>query len=379
MPELPHLSPKFRGPRFERHAIPVELLSDLVAYRDLVRDVAKSIYRKSTNRRRVPSAFEQMFRLSLRDVKSGSAVPQLVNDAWETDAYAEIIPFKPFFDEAKGLVDEAVRGSHRGELPKEFPVHLLGCFEKIGRHLEPGEEIDFAPDTNSPAVYDNSVRERLVLMARNQIEADVDLFGKVSGMNHTPSDSFDLLLPDGTTVSGPYQPSHEKALVQVYVDEKSLWLRVKGSGLFDRQKRLMRLSEATEMEVLDQNDVGLLEAVRRINAMTTLGDGWCGLSSRGVSQETAAWAAHVLRTTVDLGELPPPYVFPTPTGEIQLEWKIEALSIDVRLNGSTKKADFFAYSETNPSLDLEILVDLQSPEKISSLADTIANTRRNFS
>ena len=62
------------GHRFQRHALPLDVLQELDAYRRLVVDVAKAVFlQNQPGRKRVPKGFEDGFALYVRAVEPGSA------------------------------------------------------------------------------------------------------------------------------------------------------------------------------------------------------------------------------------------------------------------------------------------------------------------
>ena len=61
--------PVFRGKRFENHEVPLDVLPDLAAYRDLVLELARHLFLAgSPSRKRVPKGFVDSFQLVLRIV-----------------------------------------------------------------------------------------------------------------------------------------------------------------------------------------------------------------------------------------------------------------------------------------------------------------------
>lgn len=51
-----------KGARFEGHSVPVSVLPDFTAYRDLVLEIARALFfRDHPDRQRVPKGFEESF------------------------------------------------------------------------------------------------------------------------------------------------------------------------------------------------------------------------------------------------------------------------------------------------------------------------------
>lgn len=74
----PFVTHVLKGARFEEHAVPLTVLPDLTAYRDLVLEVARALFfRENPGRQRVPRGFDESFELVLRTIGEGSAVAPL--------------------------------------------------------------------------------------------------------------------------------------------------------------------------------------------------------------------------------------------------------------------------------------------------------------
>ena len=72
------LQPRFEGPRFSEHTLPLEVARDLAAYETLVVELAKHLYiHEHPERQRVPKGFAADFHLHLKRVDDGSARPLL--------------------------------------------------------------------------------------------------------------------------------------------------------------------------------------------------------------------------------------------------------------------------------------------------------------
>ena len=72
---------RYVGHRFEGARLPLDVLGDLPALRDLITALAKQDFRhKHVDRKRVPRGFDKSISFSLTDIKNGSAVPVFVLD-----------------------------------------------------------------------------------------------------------------------------------------------------------------------------------------------------------------------------------------------------------------------------------------------------------
>ena len=75
------VTPIFRGGRFEAKVLPLDLnvLGDLVAYRDLVVELAAHLLKvQEPKRQRAPKGFDDSFTLAIRQLHPGSLMTEIV-------------------------------------------------------------------------------------------------------------------------------------------------------------------------------------------------------------------------------------------------------------------------------------------------------------
>lgn len=125
---------RFEGRRFEGHALDVECTQELIAYRMLILECAKELWRrKNPDRVRLPKGFEDGFRVQFDRIDEGSAVVPLrrVREAVQPE-----LDLGDEFDEAAALVDAVIAAAARNEpLPDRFPANLMPLFAELGRTL----------------------------------------------------------------------------------------------------------------------------------------------------------------------------------------------------------------------------------------------------
>src|SRR6266851_2218445 len=75
----------FKGPRFEDHGVDLDVLPDLLSYKDLLVETAKELWRRHhPDRLRLPKKFEDSLALKFYEVRPGSAaVPLLREIDWD--------------------------------------------------------------------------------------------------------------------------------------------------------------------------------------------------------------------------------------------------------------------------------------------------------
>ena len=99
--------PRYVGARFDGHRLPLDVLADLSAFRDLLVYYVKAEWRVAhAERERLPKGFEKSIAFDLVGIKDGSAIPQL---EWDRDTAQLLLP--DLKDELEGLVDNRQNGS----------------------------------------------------------------------------------------------------------------------------------------------------------------------------------------------------------------------------------------------------------------------------
>jgi hypothetical protein len=94
---------RYVGVRFDGARLPVDVLLDLPAFRDLLVAFAKDGWRDlNADRKRVPKGFDKSISFDLVGIENGSAVPML---NWSRDAAQENLP--GFADKLQEIVDHS--------------------------------------------------------------------------------------------------------------------------------------------------------------------------------------------------------------------------------------------------------------------------------
>ena len=328
------LAPILRGGRFDGHTVPVEVLADLAAYKDLVIEVARSLYlAKHPDRKRVPKGFEDSFRLTLKQIDRGSAIPVLVIERDPTgDLELEGVSegsCQIYFD-ARDIIAECVQSVGDGHMPPErFPPGLLTSFNRFGRNLLADESIELAPNKQTQGVlYNPTVRRKLVLLQSKNYEKPLTLVGNVTKVD---TDNATLILRTSNgTITASYPILMEGVIIEALKNHAND-VRLSGMGLYDRNERLLRVTDINHVVQLDDavSDTSA-DILARLGAMGDLRPGWLDGEGVGPDQATMNIASQILPDLIDREGLPAPAVFPTKDGSIQAEWQGMPWSIEVR-------------------------------------------------
>jgi len=249
---------RFDGKRFEGHALDVECTQELIAYRTLILECAKELWRrKNQGRVRLPKGFEEGFRLQFNRLDPGSAVVPLqrvrVADQSELD-FGNLDEF----DEAADLIDAAITAANEDQLlPDALPSNVIPLFRDFGKSLH-ADEVLFTRSRHGSkdAAYTAKARKRLAEWVGETYEDVVDVIGEVRMANVGPG-NFTLQLEKAETlVGGRFSPEQEAEVLDALRNHRAVRLRVQGTAEFatsDRQiKRFSRVDKVETAVLSDQ-------------------------------------------------------------------------------------------------------------------------------
>ncbi len=327
------IQPRFVGPRFEEHTLPVAAVKDLAAYEELILELAKHLYReKHPNRARVPKGFGNDFNLHLEKIEEGSTVPRLVA------VYAGLqmlVSLPGEFGEARELVNRVIATEAGQAFPTGFPKEFYSYFNRIGRSLAKNEAIEWAPGApGNVSALTPTKRKRLVLAHRETYEATVEIVGAVEELNARKR-SGSLRVQEGNLIGFVYDDPFLEEL-KAALGNKTTRVRLKGIGEFDVNDRLGEIIEIDQLENLPHYP--LMSAVEELSS---LGDGW--LEGHGVapSSENITWLTDELAKMFP-NSLDYPSVGPTEEGNLVLEWIRPDARVELEVNFVSKGLELYS-------------------------------------
>ena len=225
---------RFEGERFDDHGLDLDVLPDLVAYKVLLVETAKELWRKrNPSRQRLPKNFEDSLRLKFYELRPGSTVVPLVR---EIDYDETALPFEPTgdeLDEAVVLIADTIEAIAQDSLvPEALPKSVFPLFANYGRTLREGELfLQELPKRPKPVRYSIQVRDSLAVRSQGDYEDAIEFAGEVrsadlDGLN------FSIRLDDGTKIPGKFSPEQEAMIVEALREHASRRLRVRGRAEF---------------------------------------------------------------------------------------------------------------------------------------------------
>lgn len=246
---------RFTGNRFAGHALDVECTQELLAYRTLVLECAKELWRrKNPGRVRLPKGFEDGFRLQFDHLGEGSTTVPLrrLRDPAQSGPALD-----DEFDEAAALVDAAITAAGQDALlPQQMPASVIPLFASFGRTLREDEVLfTRARGSLGEAAYTQKARATLADWVSPTYVDKVQLEGEVR-MASLGTGVFRLHIAEGgSQVEGRFAPEQEALVLEALRGHRSTRLRVVGIAEFslrERQiKRLVRIDELSLASPVD--------------------------------------------------------------------------------------------------------------------------------
>jgi len=310
---------RLRGGRYERRGFPLESLPELARYERLVLDVAKALWKQGhPERQRVPRGFAEQLQLRLTKVDGGSVVPVLERGA-PPGPSPLIDGVSGIFEQARDLIEDTFAAITAGlEMPASLPLEALAGFVRFGSTLRNDERIEFRAGTDSPILYSQQVRRRLLARSaveRFQIEGLMG--GRVTSVD-ADARTFVVTTFDGRKVPGTYvdETVHDDLLAVLNSQAKAPVVRLDG---------ILTVNAADEVHGIDDvRSVELFELPerawgKRLLELAHLGPGWLEGGGEPVAFSALDAAREVLQL-LDDAAVDSPAITPTEDGGVHLEW-----------------------------------------------------------
>lgn len=323
MPDEPTIfSLHYKGSRFHNARIPVEVLADLPAFRDLLVSYAKDEWRLlHAGRQRVPKGFDKSLAFDLVTIDVGSAIPKL---EWNRDSAQENLP--GFFDEIEEIVEVAyddVVALIAGEEGRITALNgeKLRALNRFGAGLRENETIELARRGGGNIVsLDAFRRKQLITGASETYTTRFDGSGELIGV-HSPdgiSGHIVVRTAEYGNINIPVDP------LQIYEDfAQALNNDVQFEILvaLDSQDRFRSVSDVYEVAVVfDEVRAAFENAMTRLNELRALPKGWHDGLGESLSGEALRDAESFF---TERPKLCPSYkIFPTEAGSVLIDFEI---------------------------------------------------------
>ena len=354
------------GTRFERGVVPLEVLGDFAAFREMVLEVAKwRFLSRNPSRQRVPRGFTDNFSFNLVGLREGSAVCEIELGTPHGSFSSE---YGPYYEDFTGALESIIDAVSSDDPGARMPLGYYAYFDRIGRSLREGELLEFRlPSKGVSASLDQSRRRDLLAISRlTEFTNEVTLRGYVPEMDQDRK-TFELQPAHGPKVVAPLSAFHFDTVLKAFVGYSGtdpVRVLVKGIGRFNRQGRLQSLEYVNDVSLLDPLDVAF-----RLDEFRNLQDGW--LEGEGVapSQPGLDWLSETFYHNYPIAD-EFPYSYPTPEGGVQFEWSIGSWEFALEVDLLVRSGEWRRSNLTNQDFSVSDL-DLSNPGSWSEISSEI--------
>lgn len=246
----------FDGVRFADHGLEIDVLTELIAYKKILIETAKQIWRRrNPEKERLPRGFESSIQVKLYNLCEGSTAVPLMRAVPEGEQSE--LDIEDEFDESVRVIETGLKAVVEDRpLPAEFNAVVIGLFEEFGRTLHEDENIVLCRASRSEAaVYNRKIRGELLHYHERTYEDELELVGEVRAAD-LDGRLFTIRLDDGSHVDGKFEPNQENTIIEALGEHDSCRLKVKGrlKLLYQTGKpiRFEKIGSITIIENADQ-------------------------------------------------------------------------------------------------------------------------------
>lgn len=346
------LCARFAGGRFDNHVIPFDILPDLAAYRALLIEIAKMLFRQNHAKSRVPKGFEESFQLGLSRIDGGSsAVAYAVRLSTGSGNAQSELGFAKYqeFEEAQTYLENLlIEVQTTGKVPENFTPELADRFNPFGQNLREDEYVELNYGGAAPIRYDNRIRKRIVLSREKTYESSVD---SIFTLNGGLLDAAVIHVRDEGGTKFDFRASSDLEFETAY-SRPGQKVRLIGTGSFDNLDKLKRLNEVT---VVYGEGEPRLPFEERLDEIASAEDGWYSGDNPAPRPLAIQSMRNFVRTAIQLIGTPDPYLYPLPDGGVCAEWSLDDWEANVDIGGDGEFLSFHASNvESLSELEREI-------------------------
>ena len=245
-PLVPHT---FKGKRFDDHGLDLDVLPDLFAYKQLLVETAKALWRRNhPDRERLPKNFEEALSLKFFSIEKGSAAVPIMRE-YEDQEQADFWRQQPAdeLDTAVELVSAAIAAANNNQpLPEALPKNIIPLFGDYGNTLLDDESVELnSRQTSTPARYTRSAQRELLARVMKVYTDTVDYTGEVRAVDL--GGTFTLKLDSGAKIPGRFSADQETVVTEALREHATRRLRVKGIAEFQPGGDLKSIIQVKEL------------------------------------------------------------------------------------------------------------------------------------
>jgi len=245
----------FAGPRFDDAGLEIDVLSELIAYRKLLIETAKELWRsENRERQRLPKGFEESIRLKFYSIEPGSAAVPIKRVVPTDDTLLFAVPARvDEIDEAAQLIDETIAAASEDRpIPERMPKTALPLLAALGENLRQGEAIRTrAVRSMKAAEFTCDTRLRVERLIEAVYEDHVEIVGEVRSAD-VDQRNFAIRDAAGAKIPAKFRPEHEAEITDALHEHASCRIAISGVGEFSARdgslRRIVRVDQISRRD-----------------------------------------------------------------------------------------------------------------------------------
>ncbi|WP_145012425.1 hypothetical protein [Pseudomonas oryzihabitans] len=373
MDDLESFQLRYVGARFNKARLPVDVLSDLPAFRDLLVAYAKDEWhRQNQQYKRVPKGFDKSLDFDLTAIEEGSAIPKI---DWNKSTAQETLPgladqlqsiVSKSYSDIVRLIDDAANDV----FPNSLSYEHIKALNKFGARLRPGERIEFlnSKDANGQVIFfDINRRKELITRVRETYEAGFEGLGTLIGCIADERTSSILVR---TEKHGDITiPLDTKRVIEDFDGSIGSEVQFDLSIELDHSDKLRNVIAVKDIELIETMSDAQQKLASRLRYISDFKDGWMDGAGAAASSRAVSSCRELFRKTKDLAER---YrLYPSEEGSLLVEFETNdweyfiRIEVDGRisLSGLSLDGEDEIDTEHYPSANDDFLAILDSRTK----------------
>lgn len=334
---------KFTGGRFNQKGVNLDAFTELRAYRDVLRAMARDIYfAVNPDAKRAPNGIDKALDFNFHDYIEGSVVPTVT---W-AEAASELEWIQAVSHEQVEDMFYRIIENQDWTSSVSISDNTKKAIARFGATLKEDEAIVHTSGHNFTADIHQRLKKSL-----NHTEhiRSQPLVGFITEIDATRN-SFKLRLPTGKTVLGDFTSHDMFSVLHPYVNkhEEGAALRLicdykQGFGGVEK------ITDVFDMEVFISRGRPWSE---RMLDLISLRQGWADGQGKAVATYAADLAIKVLEGAQE-SNYPLPHIFSTPEGGIQLEHHKGTKHLELTISPDDEHEGFYYDSSTDETVEIE--------------------------
>lgn len=339
---------RYVGTRFEGGHLPLDLLPDLFAFRDLIIARAKERWLKEhPGRLRLPRGFNHSLLFDLVGLKDESAGPLI---KWDRDAAARTSPelaaeIGSLLDQAYAETASLFSDASQGRFPSVLPKDQIGALNRFGAALRPGERIELKgqSDGQGNVIYVDFDRRKNLLTKVG--ETYTKRYAGAGTLVTASSDGFIALDTDELGRITLFIPS--EIVLEHYDGNLGSDVQFDLMIVLDASDKFRAVQDCLDVTIVDaSDDQEFRDAMNRIADLRKLEKGWLDGDGEAVSQGAIKTARALLHRRPDIAKLRLG-IFPTEEGGLTFEFHKDGWNYVIEMM-SANSVEWFATEHNGP-------------------------------